>query len=120
MRTILTILHDDRATGVRTVEFSNRLIKGIAVPRSEFKHLKNLEIAELGFSGIYFLIGENEDEKQSVYVGQAVNLKKRFEQHLKDESKDFWNIAVAFTTNKEGNLTESEINYLERELIKRV
>ena len=120
MRTILTILHDNRATGVRTVEFSNRLIKGIAVPRSEFKKLKTLEIEELSFSGIYFLIGENENEKQSVYVGQAVNIQKRFEQHLKDESKDFWNIAIAFTTNKEGNLTESEINYLEKALITRV
>ena len=120
MRTILTILHDNRATGIKTVEFSNRLIKGIAVPRSEFKNLKNLEIAELNFSGIYFLIWENENEKQAVYVGQAINLQKRFEQHLKDENKDFWNIAVAFTTNKEGNLTESEINYLEKELIARI
>ena len=120
MRTILTILHDNRATGVRTVEFSNRLIKGIAVPRSEFKKLKTLEIEELSFSGIYFLIGENENEKQSVYIGQAINIQKRFEQHLKDESKDFWNIAIAFTTNKEGNLTESEINYLEKALITRV
>ena len=120
MRTILTILHDNRATGVRTVEFSHRPIQGIAVPRSEFKKLKTLEIEELSFSGIYFLIGENEKEKQSVYIGQAVNIQKRFEQHLKDESKDFWNIAIAFTTNKEGNLTESEINYLEKALITRV
>lgn len=57
-RTIMTYLCSGNPNGTKTVEFSNRLIKGIAIPR---KDLKTLEVKEAEYSGIYFLIGENEE-----------------------------------------------------------
>lgn len=116
MRTIITILHNDSATGIKTIEFSNRLIKGIYVPRVDLKHLKDFEIPEACYSGVYFLIWEDESWDTQVYIWQAVNIQNRLEQHTKNEGKDFWKYAVAFT-NKEASLTESDINYLEKKLI---
>ena len=118
MRTILTILHDNSATGIKTIEFSNRLVKGISIPRSELKKLNIKTLPEITYSWVYFLIGETEDDELRVYIGQAVNLQKRLEQHTKSEDKEFWTIAIAFTT-KEAGLNESDINYLEKELINR-
>lgn len=118
MRTILTILHDNSATGIKTIEFSNRLVKGIYIPRSDFKKLNINTLPEITYSWVYFLIGENEDDMLRVYIGQAINLQKRLEQHTKSEDKEFWTTAIAFTA-KEAGLNESDINYLEKELINR-
>lgn len=114
-KTIITYLIDGTPTGIKTVEFSNRLIKGIAIPRKDFKIA--LERKELQSSGIYFLLWEDQDGNSLAYIGQATILWKRIDQHNKDNVKDFWNTAVAFTY-KDGTLNESDINYLEKELIK--
>lgn len=116
MRTIITILHDDSATGIKTIEFSNRLIKGIFIPRSDLKKLYTDTIPEIQHAGVYFLIGENENDELKIYIGQAIHLQKRFDRHT--SKKEFWNYAIAFT-NKENSLTESDINYLEKQLINR-
>lgn len=118
MRTIITVLHDDSAIGIKTIEFSNRLIKGIYIPRVDLKNLSKFNIPEIQYSWVYFLIWENDDNEQQVYIGQAVNIQKRLEQHSKNEEKDFWQYAIAFS-NKEASLTESDINYLEKKLIQK-
>ncbi|USN56659.1 MAG: GIY-YIG nuclease family protein [Candidatus Peribacteria bacterium] len=41
---------------------------------------------------------------------------KRLNDHYKNTDKDFWNTAIAFTY-KDGTLNESDINFLEKELI---
>lgn len=112
-RTIMTYLCSGNPNGTKTVEFSNRLIKGIAIPR---KDLKTLEVKEAEYSGIYFLIGENEEGWDLAYIGQATNLRKRLVEHYNNTKKDFWTLAIAFTY-KDGSLTESDINYLEKESI---
>ena len=48
---------------------------------------------------------------------QTVNLKTRLEQHNK--WKEFWH-SFLFFTNKENSLIESDLNYLEKELIQKV
>ena len=107
----MTHLCNGTPNGTRTVEFSNRLIKGIVIPRNE---LKNIGVKLIDNSGVYFLIGETEREDLVVYIGQAMNLKNRLLQH--NSTKEFWNFVVAFTY-KDCSLTESDINYLEKELI---
>ncbi len=116
MRTITTILYQDVPSGVKTIEFTNRLVKWIFLPRIDIKNLSQIKIDELSNTGIYFLLGENEKWEEQVYIGQAVDLKTRLGQHNK--GKDFWNWAVLFTS-KENSLTESDLNYLEKELIKK-
>jgi len=112
-KTIITYLVDWTPTWIKTVEFSNRLIKGISIPRKDFK---DINIEELSFSWIYFLFGEDEEWNDLVYIWQAINLYKRLNDHYKDTNKDFWNTAIGFTY-KDWSLTESDINFLEKELI---
>lgn len=117
MRTITTILYQDSPTWIKTIEFSNRLIKGIFIPRISIKDFLNLNIQETHHSWVYFLIWLNESRKEKIYVGQTVNLKTRLEQHNK--WKEFWH-SFLFFTNKENSLIESDLNYLEKELIQKV
>lgn len=86
------------------------------MPRIDIKNLSQIKIDELSNTGIYFLLGENEKWEEQVYIGQAVDLKTRLGQHNK--GKDFWIWAILFTS-KENSLTESDLNYLEKELIKK-
>ncbi len=113
-KTIVTYLVNGDATWIKTVEFSNRLIKWIFTSRKDFKGAKNRR--ELSNSWIYFLLWEDEEWKQLAYLWQATVLWKRLNDHYNDSKKDFWNTAVAFTY-KDWTLNESDINYLERELI---
>ena len=114
-KTIITYLVNWDATSIKTVEFSNRLIKGIYVPRKDFKDAIKRE--ELQNSWIYLLLGEDEEWNLLAYLWQATILWKRLNDHYKDTNKDFWNIVIAFTY-KDWTLNESDINFLERELIK--
>jgi len=113
-KTIITYLIDWEPTGIKTVEFSNRLIKWIYIPRKDFK--RALEREELKNSWVYLLLWEDEEWNLLAYIWQATILWKRLSDHYKDTNKDFWNIAIAFTY-KDGTLNESDINFIERELI---
>lgn len=117
MRTITTILYQDSPTGIKTIEFSNRLIKGILIPRTQIKDFLELKVHEIHHAWVYFLIGLNEQNEEKIYVWQTVNLQTRLEQHNK--GKDFWH-SFLFFTNKENSLIESDLNYLEKELIQRI
>lgn len=114
-KTIITYLVNWNPNGLKTVEFSNKLIKGISIPRKDFKEaIENRQ--ELKYSGVYFLMGEDEEGNNMTYVWQATVLAKRLNDHYKDINKDFWNNAICFTY-KDGSLNESDINYLERAII---
>lgn len=113
-KTIITYLVDWNPSWIKTVEFSNRLIKWLSIPRKDFKD--SLKRKELDFSWIYFLLWEDEDWNNLAYIGQATVLKNRLTSHYNDTNKDFWNSAICFTY-KDWSLTESDINFLEKELI---
>lgn len=72
---------------------------------------------ELSRSGVYFLIWQNENSEPIAYIGQATTILNRITNHYNDTTKDFWNHLVAFTTT-DNSFTETDINFLERELIK--
>ncbi len=114
-KTIITYLVNWDAIGIKTVEFSNRLIKWIYIPRKDLK--ESMERDELKNSWVYFLLWEDDEWNPLAYIWQATFLWKRLNDHDRDTNKDFWNIAVAFTY-KDWTLNESDINFLERELIK--
>lgn len=69
-------------------------------------------------SGVYLLIGTDDNENSVVYVGQASNRKNgegllcRLKEHDRNEEKGYWTEAVIFTT-KNNNLGQTEISYLE-------
>lgn len=113
-RTIITYLINWNPSGIKTVEFSNRLIKWISIPRKDFKD--SLSRNELKFSWVYMLLWVDEDDNDLAYIWQATVLSRRISDHYKDIKKDFWNNVVCFTY-KDWSLTESDINFLEKELI---
>ena len=113
-RTIITYLVDWNPSWLKTVEFSNRLIKWVSIPRKDFKN--SLTRDELKYSWVYILLWVDENGNDLAYIWQATVLWKRIWDHYKDSKKDFWNNAVCFTY-KDWSLTESDINFLERELI---
>lgn len=114
-RTIITYLIDGNPQWIKTVEFPNRLIKGVSIPRKDFSlAIKNR--SELQLSGVYFLLWEDDAGNKVSYIWQATVLGKRLNDHYKDTAKDFWNTAIAFTY-KDWTLNESDINFLEKELI---
>lgn len=113
-KTIITYLINWNPSWIKTVEFSNRLIKWLSIPRKDFKDA--LDRNELKNSWVYILIWIDENENEKAYIGQATVLWKRLNEHYKDEKKDFWNNAICFTY-KDWSLTESDINYIEKQLI---
>ena len=113
-KTIITYLIDWEPTWIKTVEFSNRLIKWIYIPRKDFK--RALERDELKNSWVYLLLWEDEEWNLLAYIWQATILWKRLSDHYKDTNKDFWKTSIAFTY-KDWTLNESDINFIERELI---
>jgi hypothetical protein len=107
----LFLVHGD-AKRLRTAELSNWTGKAIAGPRSELDGV--LARDEAANSGVYFLTGTDpETGKQTVYIGEAENIRERLPKHLE---KDYWS-HVIFFTSKDENLTKAHIRYLEGRLI---
>jgi hypothetical protein len=106
-RTIITYLIDGIPNGLRTIELSNWIGKGICFPRAKMKEA--LARSELQSPGLYFLVGGERQGVQSVYIGEAEILSKRVSQH---DKKDFWNLVICFSS-KDQALTKADVKFLE-------
>lgn len=69
-------------------------------------------------AGVYFLICQEDDGTDSVYIGEAENVQDRLAQHLRDyqsgKEKYYWNTAVIFVGR---DLNKALIRYLENRLV---
>lgn len=100
---------DGTSSGLRHAEIVNWTGQALAIPRNRISELS--EWTEILRPGVYFLFGETEkSEKPIVYIGESENVRHRLLQHVRN--KDFWNLAITFTS-KDENLTKSHIRYLE-------
>jgi len=114
-KTLKIFLLDGEPTGTKIVEMSNWTGKAFIIPRKKIKNI--LQRKELNSQAVYFLIGENEEGDQSVYVGEAEEFKKRILQH--NNNKDFWNSVICFIS-KDDNLTKAHVKYIEAVLIEEI
>ena len=114
--TVSLYLVDGEPSGIVCAYLSNWTGQGIKIPRNLLE--KAGERDEVNGMGIYMLFGTSEEnpDEQIVYVGEADNIYKRLIQHIKDDTKLFWNEAIVFTS-KDDFLTKGHIKYLEYELI---
>ena len=68
--------------------------------------------------GVYFLLCQEEDGEDSVYIGEAENIKDRLTQHIRDyqngKEKYYWNTAAVFVGR---DLNKALIRYLENRLV---
>ena len=111
---IEVFLVDGTPDGIVTAEISNWNGVAIKIPRNEVRTCKREDIQE---TGVYFLLCQEDDGTEAVYVGESENVHKRLLQHLynyKTEAEPYyWNTAVAFVGQK---LNKAHIRYLENHL----
>ena len=106
-KSISLFLIDGTPDGVIACELSNWTGKGYRIPRNKLKDVSNR--SDLKKPGVYFLIGYNEDDKETVYIGESEDVIKRLYQH---KEKDFWTEVLVFIS-KDENLNKAHIKYLE-------
>lgn len=97
-----------------TAELSNWNGKAIKIPRTEVSSCERDDIKGVG---VYFLICQEDDGTDSVYIGEVENVLDRLTQHLRDyqsgKEKYYWNTAVIFVGR---DLNKALIRYLENVL----
>lgn len=113
-RSVRLYLVDGVASGILTAEIMNWTGHVLAAPRTRIESV--LKRDELARTGIYFLIGpDNQDSGlDRVYVGEGDEIGKRL--YLHNKEKDFWERFIA-VTSKDMNLTKAHVRYLEGRLI---
>lgn len=96
-------------------ELSNWNGKAIKIPRIEIAPCNRDDIMQ---AGVYFLFCKEDDGSDSVYIGEAENVKERLVQHLRDyqseKEKYYWNTAVIFVGR---DLNKTLIRYLENRFV---
>ena len=114
-KSIELFLANGTADSLITAELSNWNGKAIKIPRIEVSDCKRDDIKG---PGVYFLFCREEDDSDSVYIGESETIQDRLIQHLKDYSADkekyYWTTAVVFLGR---DLNKALIRYLEDRLV---
>ena len=114
-KSIELFLVNGTADSLITAELSNWNGKAIKIPRIEVATCKRDDITQ---AGVYFLFCKENDGSDSVYIGEAENVKERLVQHLRDyqseKEKYYWNTAVIFIGR---DLNKALIRYLENRFV---
>lgn len=114
-KAIELFLVNGTADSIVTAELSNWNGKAMKIPRLEIKESDRSELLDVG---VYFLICQEVNGEESVYIGEAENIKERLMQHIRDynsgKEKFYWNTAVIFTGR---DLNKALIRYLENRLV---
>ena len=114
-KAIELFLVNGTADSLVTAELSNWNGKAIKIPRTEVSACDRDDIRGVG---VYFLICQEDDGTDSVYIGEAENVLDRLVQHLRDyqsgREKYYWNTAVIFVGR---DLNKALIRYLENRLV---
>ncbi len=98
-------LLDGTIEGVRIIELSESAIKVFVIPRLKLNDVKSRE--EINWPSLYLLINSGDNQ---LYIGESEKFFERVKNH--DQSKDFWDLAVAIVSNN-NSLEKSDVKYLE-------
>ena len=114
-KSIELFLVNGTADSIVTAELSNWNGKVIKIPRIEVAACKREDITQ---AGVYFLFCKEDDDSNSVYIGEAENVKERLMQHLRDynseKEKYYWSTAIIFIGR---DLNKALIRYLENRFV---
>lgn len=105
-------LVDGTPGGLTTAEITNWTGHVMTARRSDLGDLIRRD--EAGRTGVYLLLGDDEEGGERCYIGEADVVADRLRAH--ERSKDFWDRVVVITS-KDANLTKSHGRYLESRLI---
>ena len=110
-KSIELFLANGTADSLITAELSNWNGKAIKIPRIEVSDCKRDDIKG---AGVYFLFCQEEDDSDSVYIGESETIQERLNQHIRDYNADkekfYWTTAVIFLGR---DLNKALIRYLE-------
>lgn len=107
-KTIQMFIFDGNPNGRIMCELSNWNGRVYKVSRNELTLFAKREDSEN--TGVYFLFGKDEDNNDTVYIGEAERILSRLKQHLKDKS--YWNDCV-IVISKDNLLNKAHVKYLE-------
>lgn len=114
-KSIELFLVNGTADSLIIAELSNWNGKAIKIPRIEVSDCNRDDISQ---AGVYFLFCKEDDGSDSVYIGEAENVKDRLVQHLRDyqseKEKYYWSTAVVFIGR---DLNKALIRYLENRFV---
>lgn len=114
-KSIELFLVNGTADSLVIAELSNWNGKAIKIPRIEVSSCDRNDIKQ---AGVYFLFCKEDDGSDSVYIGEAENVKERLIQHLRDyqaeNEKYYWSTAVIFIGR---DLNKALIRYLENRFV---
>ena len=110
-KTIRLFLSEGNTNGLVTAELSNWTGKAFRIPRIKIKDYITRE--ELKRPAVYILLGKNEKDDDTAYVGEAEIGIDRLQQQLNE--KEFWNEAIIFNS-KDKYLNKASIKYLEHRM----
>lgn len=79
--------------------WTGHILKG---KREHLKRIKNREEARR--TGVYFLLGTDDDDQPLAYIGQSDEIARRLDSHSRE--KDFWTEVLVFTS-EDMNLTSA-------------
>jgi len=113
-QTIQIFLPDGSPTSIKEATLTNRLIKTILFPRTAMDKAALREMVY--YTGVYFLFGEDENEKPLVYIGEGENCWERIKDHHR--RKDFWTHGIIAAT-KTDEYTKTEGKFLEHYCLKK-
>ena len=107
-KTIQMCIFDGNPNGRIMCELSNWNGRVYKVSRNDLNEFANRADSE--FTGVYFLFGKDEDNNDTVYVGEAEKMLVRLKQHLKDHN--YWNDCVV-VISKDNILNKAHVKFLE-------
>lgn len=114
-KSIELFLVNGTADSLIIAELSNWNGKAIKIPRIEVSSCNREDITQ---AGVYFLFCKEDDGPDSVYIGEAENVKERLVQHLRDYQSEketyYWSSAVVFIGR---DLNKALIRYLENRFV---
>lgn len=114
-KSIELFLVNGTADSLIIAELSNWNGKAIKIPRIEVSSCDRDDITQ---AGVYFLFCKEDDGSDSVYIGEAENVKERLVQHLRDYQSEkeryYWSTAVVFIGR---DLNKALIRYLENRFV---
>ena len=114
-KTIELFLVNGTADSLIIAELSNWNGKAIKIPRIEVSSCYRDDITQ---AGVYFLFCKEDDGSDSVYIGEAENIKERLVQNLRDYQSEketyYWSTAVVFIGR---DLNKALIRYLENRFV---
>ena len=109
-KVIKMLIFDGNSNGLIMSELSGWKGRVYKVSRNELGSLGSRSDAE--HTGIYFLFGKNDDNDDTIYIGEAEKIFKRLKQHLSEDN--YWTECVIVISN-DNSLNKAHVKYLENE-----